>query len=268
MMISFVFKEQIEEVNSKLGDLQEKSDEMRNEGEQRSQIGAKERELAEFKDQLEKKESENERILKDFKNLQKDNEQLTKGFDDKNYRLKRVFHYKGDFDRNGVIYAMGTSFGGTKWENPSSKSDLSTRVTATRSSDKLGSASDLLNYSYKTGKESGTKDDNGSWWCVALSENYSLYLTHYTLRHGLGDGNSFLRHWKLEGSLDGSNWEVLKKHEDDKKLSRPSENFTATWSIDREVGAFRFFRIVQTGENSSGFLSEAHLVSMRKRRGN
>lgn len=225
---------------------------MRNEKEeQRSQLDAKERELAEFKDQLEKKESENKRVLEDFENLQKDNDQLRKGFADENYKLKGVFHYIGDFDKNGVIYAMGSSFRTTSWVNPSSKSDLSTRVTATRSSTKLGSASDLLNYCNNTRKESGTKDDNGSWWCVALSEKYSLYLTHYTLRHGLNDGNSFLRNWKLEGSLDGSNWEVLKNHENDTKLCRPLKHFTATWSIDREVGAFRYFRIVQTGENSS-----------------
>ena len=161
-----------------------------------------------------------------------------------------VFNYKKDFDRCGVIYAMGMNFGANRrWVNPS-KSGASTRVSASRSSDEVGSATDLLERCHKQGKISGTKNVKESWWCVALSEKYSLYLTHYTLRHGLDNGGSFLRNWQLEGSFDGSTWEVLKKHYNDSKLCEPS-SYTATWPIEGEVGAYRFFRVFQKGKNSS-----------------
>lgn len=160
------------------------------------------------------------------------------------------FNYTKDFDRSGVIYAMGKNFGtNRRWVNPS-KSGVSTRVSVSRSSDKEGSATDLLERDHKSGKRSGTKDLKESWWCLALGEKYSLYLTHYTLRHGLNEDNSFLRNWELEGSFDGSTWKVLKTHCNDRKLHGPS-TFTATWPIVGEVGAYRFFRVVQKGKNSS-----------------
>lgn len=245
-------------------------------GEQKSQVDAKEQDLAVPENLSEKQESEN--ILEEIQKLKKYIDKLREDLDEeKNKRnetvekleaeakaksdalneleklkiaSRRVFCYEKDFDNKGVIYAMGSSFGKTKWANPSSTSDLSMTVTATRSSDKVGSANNLLDNIHDPVVESGTKSDNEAWWCVALSEEYSLHLTHYTLRHGLNAGHSFLRNWQLEGSLDGSYWEVLKIHENDLKLGQPPP-YIATWKIDRKVEAFRYFKIVQKGKNST-----------------
>lgn len=164
----------------------------------------------------------------------------------RNYSVFGVFHYKNDFDKYGVLYWMGSNFRTVAWEHPSSNSDLAKRV----SSDKEGSASDLLDHEHIKKKRSCTEAEQESWWRVELSKKYSLYLTHYTLRHGRDNGDSFLRNWQLEGSLDGSTWKVLKKHNNDNSLRKPS-SYTATWSVEEETGAFRFFHIVQTGKNSS-----------------
>lgn len=126
-----------------------------------------------------------------------------------------------------------------------------TRIIATRSSDGYGEASDVLDPRLRGRVTSSTKDEEKSWWCVALSETCVLYLNHYTLRHGLTVGDSIIRHWNLEGSLDGSTWILLREHVRDHKL-KGEHPFSATLSIDGEVGALRYFRIVQTGKNSSG----------------
>jgi len=165
-----------------------------------------------------------------------------------------VLNYRKDFDRHGVIYALGTNFGTTSWVNPASNSASSTRIIATRSSDEQGVANDLLD-NRRGGTLSGTKDEDRSWWCVDLSERYALFLTHYTLRHGRDNGMSIIRNWRLEGSLDGRTWKVLKKHENDRGLKEPFPYYTATWSVDGDLGAFRYFRIFQTGKNSSGRFS-------------
>lgn len=273
------YQEKIKGLNSTLKNLKKESDKMEKEKkEQKSKLNAKEQELAKLKDQLKKEESENKKVSEEVEKLKEDNDQLRKDLDAEKKKLEeteeelraetkakgdalneleklregcgRVFNYKKDFDRCGVIYAMGMNFGANRrWVNPS-KSGVSTRVSASRSSDEVGSATDLLERCHKQGKISGTKNVKESWWCVALSEKYSLYLTHYTLRHGLGNGGSFLRNWQLEGSFDGSTWEVLKKHHNDSKLCEPS-SYTATWPIEGEVGAYRFFRVFQKGKNSS-----------------
>jgi hypothetical protein len=93
-----------------------------------------------------------------------------------------------------------------------------------------------------------TKNVEGSWVGVSLPPGYSLVPTHYALRHGYSNGAYRLRHWELRGSSDGKEWEVLKKHNDDRSL--PDEGFgIAHWPLDT-TKAFSHFRVHQTGPNS------------------
>ena len=126
-----------------------------------------------------------------------------------------------------------------------------TQIVATRSSDGEGNAMDLLENQVQTGTQSGTKDKEDSWWCVDLTEKYVLYLTSYTLRHGRDKSILVLLNWRLEGSVDGREWTVLKNHENDRGLRELKPYCTCTWTIDGNSNAFRYFRIVQTGMNSS-----------------
>lgn len=157
-------------------------------------------------------------------------------------------NHKGkEFDKAGVIYALGSKFGKFPWENPGKATPK--RIIAKRSSTENGRANDVLENEY-SGGESGTKNKENSWWCVDLTEKYSLYLTHYSLRHGRQDGMYLLCNWRLEGSLDGKIWETLKEHENDTLLKRTPHQ--ATWAVDGKfTSAFRYFRIYQTGQNTS-----------------
>lgn len=121
--------------------------------------------------------------------------------------------------------------------------DRSARLVATRSSEGPGEASDIFDHS--KGKESGTAEGIGSWWKVDLGENHRLTITHYALRHGKRDGESILRKWELQGSIDGLNWGDLKSAQDPKdpqQFSDPHPYYTGRC----------YFRILQTGTNSAG----------------
>lgn len=158
-----------------------------------------------------------------------------------------VLHYKGkDFEREayGVIYALGSTFGTRFWANP----DSTKRIKASRSTGEKGMEKHVLEYDYKG--ESATKNKENSWWCVDLTEKYSLYLTHYSLRHGRKDGKYLLCNWRLEGSFDEKNWKTLREHKNDQTLKR--SQFQNSWEVNGKLGAFRYFRIYQTGPNSSG----------------
>ena len=89
-----------------------------------------------------------------------------------------------------------------------------------------------------------------SWLAVDLGEGRSLVVDHYCLR---SDNNSDykLRSWELQGSLDGQTWQTLRAHQGDSSLSSQSMS-TAAWPVDAGAQAFRHFRILQTGANSSG----------------
>ena len=170
-----------------------------------------------------------------------------------------IHKYINDFDKNGVVYALATNFGRTK-------ALRTTIMAATRSSNEEGDATDILENCLARGIVSGTsKDEEQSWWCVDLTEKYALYLTHYSLRHGCDKRQLFLRNWRLEGSLDGHCWRILSRHKNDRGL-KGKPYCTCTWRIHGKSHAFRFFRIFQTGKNSSGkfgiFLSGIELYGV------
>ena len=94
-----------------------------------------------------------------------------------------------------------------------------------------------------------TANQGGSWMAVDLKRQ--LIPSHYCLRSGLCSGGSHkLRHWRLEGSNDGSSWTTLREHSNDTALA--GDAFPAAhWPLPDVATAYRHFRIYQTGANSS-----------------
>ena len=153
----------------------------------------------------------------------------------------------------GVFFPTGNEFAGNC---PGVicflKKDASAKLRASRSSDGTGEASDILNHKKST--ISGTAERENSWWSVDLGINHRLIITHYSLRQGKRHGESALTDWQQEGSHDGKNWKELKTIHNgkDPQFFAPPPFYTGTWSVGGEIPAFRFFRIFQTGRNSSG----------------
>lgn len=58
-----------------------------------------------------------------------------------------------------------------------------------------------------------------------------------------------LRNWKLEGSVNGSQWDLLRLHTNDKALAL--KGATATWPLQPAGRFYRMFRLMQTGPNSN-----------------
>lgn len=144
------------------------------------------------------------------------------------------------FQSPGAIYTI-------KKESP-------TNVVATRSSEGPGKANDVLNR--RLGREftdCGTKEIRESWWCIDLGENHLLIPTHYSLRHGKNDGRSILRDWELQGFIDGADWKKIDtcRKKLDREFTEPFPYATETFSVEGDVGAFRYFRIYQTGQHST-----------------
>lgn len=166
-----------------------------------------------------------------------------------------TYHFNKDFDENGVVYALATKYSRT-----------TSFITATRSSDELGDASDILRNQIQSGFLSATKNEKRSWWCVDLTENYALQLTHDTLRHGNNTTLSYLVSWERSLVGDKHSWKTLKTHTIDDGLEGIVPYKTCTWVVDENSEAFRFFRIFQTGNNSSArrgiFLSGIELYGV------
>jgi len=166
-----------------------------------------------------------------------------------------IFIYTSDFDKKGVIYSFGTGFNSSNnFVNPASEDNC--RIRVARSSDDKGHAMDMLDVDKSKMNQlihCCTKDIPHSWWQVDFGEEHALFVTHYTLRHGSDKKMSMIRNWNLEGSHDGTEWKILRKHEKDRSMgTRTSSPFTCTWTVEKRVQAMRYFRIHQTGKNSAG----------------
>jgi hypothetical protein len=93
-----------------------------------------------------------------------------------------------------------------------------------------------------------TNDVPSSWFSIDFGPHRHICLTYYSLRHGGNYKADSLRTWDLQGSMDGIQWKTLKRHNNDKSLNGPYA--TQSWPV-QTTESYRFFRILQTGHNSS-----------------
>ena len=158
------------------------------------------------------------------------------------------------FLRLGVFSPTGEQFGGNcRGVICFLKREASAKLVANRSTDYIGNVNDILNH--ETGTTSGTEDKENSWWSIDLGLRYQLIITNCSLRDGNMYGKLAPINWKLEGSNDGEKWDSLETihMKDPQCMCRDrSIHQTRIWSVVGEIAPFRFFRIFQTGINSSG----------------
>ena len=188
--------------------------------------------------------------------------------------FKEVFQFTAPFDCNGLLFWLGTGKTGVaaQYENPHQRGEVN--VTASTSQGSLH----IFVSQTADGSFCITHNRVHSWICVDIGKRY-LEPTYYCLRTAKGDTWK-LRNWELQGRPSKSDkWTVLSKHRNCTDLA-PSSFSVAHWPIniksygvstcrstsdspgskvsgDVEGGgsvhkAFRYFRILQKGVNSSG----------------
>ncbi|EKX55150.1 hypothetical protein GUITHDRAFT_41514, partial [Guillardia theta CCMP2712] len=95
------------------------------------------------------------------------------------------------------------------------------------------------------------------WLAVDLGEGRGLIATAYSIMHGSGSSSNAMRSWRFEGSNNKNSWITLREHLNDPRMQTPGQVETFfLHNLDKEVTrlqAFRYFRILLTGPNSSNF---------------
>ena len=167
-----------------------------------------------------------------------------------NPRLQKRMRYGMRFEPKagardcGILFFIGTEgrLRPEYWINPC----LSKEVAVTASSIEKGNLAQLVS---RNPGELWTKDVPASWFCIDLGKDRSVIPSHYELRHGRRFKSDCPRTWDLQGSNDGEEWTLLRRHSNDKGIDGPFESHTfALPDVDE---AYRFFRVIQTGHNSS-----------------
>ena len=161
------------------------------------------------------------------------------------------FAHTGAFDGNGLLHWIGTGCGTQEYANPHGK--LGGVVAKMSSVGGSGSTPSRFVEHAPVNEYNFTNSRANSWMSVDLGEGRHLVPDYYCLRHGVDHGGWRLRHWRLEGSNDDSTWTLLKTHANDRALPDQACS-TASWPIEAAAdgASYRYFRIFQTGNNSSG----------------
>jgi hypothetical protein len=154
--------------------------------------------------------------------------------------------FASPFDTNGVFHHIGTNGDTETYKNPHDSGE----VVAKMSSIHVGDPARLVEHDGRT--VNYTNNDANSWVSVDLGKGRSLVPSNYCLRHGYhGNGLFRLRSWDFEGSNDDNHWTVLRAYKNDNSL--PDQGFSvAAWKVEGVNQAYRYFRIMMTGNNSHG----------------
>lgn len=152
-----------------------------------------------------------------------------------------VLKYVSNFDVTGLFHYLGTARCTKPWCNPVTSGVV--RVT---------SSAVPSNYENLFSKlEPCAMYGFPSWICVDLGADITIAnVTHYSLR---GYSESNLRSWRLEGSLNGSKWKLLKEHVDDASINDIKQGpiHFSTWRLPGTSAPARFLRIMSTGPYSN-----------------
>ena len=154
------------------------------------------------------------------------------------------FTYESDFDKNGLIYFIGSNaLQADEWTNPV-VSNLVEINTIDGKNLTTGKQDDILNH--ESVANCHTSDDCFSW--IVIDLGVYIQPTYYSLRHSKGFNQSAPRNWSFMMSKNGEEWDVLIEHKNDKKLNEPGS--VASWPITT-AESWRFVRLQQNGKNSS-----------------
>jgi len=159
--------------------------------------------------------------------------------------LIRKFTYTEDFDKNGVLYWIGSCFGKSTYTNPQSTGDVTVTLSHSESSNRaveLVISHNLVRESYAFGGSAPV------WFSVDLGPHLALSPDYYTLRHGYSYSDSILCDWELQGSNNNETWTTLHA-----QLEAPFNTGWGTKSWPVISGErFRYFRVLQKGNYAYG----------------
>lgn len=132
-------------------------------------------------------------------------------------------------------------------------------VSVTKSSNAGGDPASIFDREFV--KTNATVSQRGSWICIELPVEWSVFPTHYTLKHDNFDGE-YLRSWKFEGSKNGWRWALLSEHICDTSLSVSFDS--TTWEVQPQPTIYGIVSTLNQSRSSANItLGSTFAVAQR-----
>eukprot|EP01126_Amoeba_proteus_P055196 TRINITY_DN6833_c0_g1_i10.p2 TRINITY_DN6833_c0_g1~~TRINITY_DN6833_c0_g1_i10.p2 ORF type:complete len:149 (+),score=25.84 TRINITY_DN6833_c0_g1_i10:1013-1459(+) len=133
-------------------------------------------------------------------------------------------------NHRGILYWLGTQFQTCEWVNPANTGIVGVEVSSIENGNPF-SVLELQNPIV----EFWTMDIPSSWFAVDLRK-WSVLPCAYTIRHGGNYIAESLRNWDFQASVNGNDWDTLRRHKFDESLNGPFAH--ATWTLKKQPGYF------------------------------
>ena len=161
---------------------------------------------------------------------------------------QKAFEYASDFDKNGIIYWLGTDYGkNQQWKNPADPA-MNLNLVTVKVCKKKADSQPPHCFIGRTTVRCLSDEQQNAWFSVDFQDRY-IKPTLYSLRHYTSWKIEALRSWEFQGSVDGQNWITLKKHENDTSLNDKGK--TKTWNVDCNEW-YSHFRVRMLDKNDNG----------------
>mmetsp|Transcript_39458 Transcript_39458/g.104133 ORF Transcript_39458/g.104133 Transcript_39458/m.104133 type:complete len:1309 (+) Transcript_39458:69-3995(+) len=159
------------------------------------------------------------------------------------------------FDKNGVLYAIGTDFGRCAYSNPADSGKVAVKWSpdaanyySTAGGHRMGDATQAArvicaNQHLGANATMWSQGQPGAWFTLDL-KSVSVRPTHFAYRNDYGGGGNHPRTFELQGSTDGVTWVTLSKHHGETWSGHSAKH----WPIHDAGKAFSQFRVLNQGE--------------------
>jgi hypothetical protein len=154
--------------------------------------------------------------------------------------IGQSFIFQSDFDGMGLIQHIGTSGGKRPFTNPA----ISGAINLTSS----GMLTEIHHVVGQVERPSASLNRKDSWVSIELPAGLWIVPSRYSIMHGHSSDAGSLRNWSFEGSPDGENWTLLRRHLADDTLE--GRYAKGTWSVG-QTPPVRHLRVKQWGPNST-----------------
>ncbi|MEH1853443.1 MAG: discoidin domain-containing protein [Nostoc sp.] len=149
-------------------------------------------------------------------------------------------NYVSDGDTNGLFYYLGSSKKTTAWVNPSGGG-----VIISASSTESGVLSSLTDRA----SSEWFSNINANNWVQFQLVSCKLQCSKYSIKTRANNVDYYPRNWQLQGSNDGTTWDVIDSQVNNTALNSVSQWLTLSVT---STTAYSYFRILQNGNDSSG----------------
>jgi len=162
--------------------------------------------------------------------------------DDNEEEGGKTFKYKSDFDKNGILYYIATSYGKSSYVNPHQSGKIEVKASCGLGT---GQVSQFVDNQFCSAWVSAS----GASFILIDFKKSKIKIKKYSMKT-FNQSCCYPRGWNIEGSTNDKKYDIIQKYSDS---SINSSGATKTFDVKNCKKFYRFIKIHNTVQSSSNW---------------